>query len=148
LEEKAINMKAKILLIVLTILMFNISETFAQRNIQVSKPPTQEVESEDVMKTYVMVFLKKGANRNQTDAEAKKIQALHMEHLKKMNKDGMLLMAGPFTDEHDIKGILVMNSIDIDEVKNIVEEDPAIKAGRLIAEYHLWFTKSGKITLP
>lgn len=141
-------MKTKFLLIALTILMFNISETFAQKNIQAAKPPVVEQGSDDPMKTYVMVFLKKGANRNQTAEEAKKIQALHMEHLKKMHKEGMLLMAGPFTDEHDIKGILVMNSIDIDEVKNIVEDDPAIKAGRLIAEYHLWFTKSGTITLP
>lgn len=141
-------MKAKFLLIVLSILALNVLETFAQKNIQVAKPAEIEKEADDPMKTYVMVFLKKGANRNHTSEEAKKIQALHMEHLTKMHKEGKLLMAGPFTDDHDIRGILVMNSIDIEEVKNIVEEDPAIKAGRLIAEYHLWFTKSGKITLP
>ena len=129
-------MKTKFLLIALTILMFNISETFAQKNIQAAKPPVVEQGSDDPMKTYVMVFLKKGANRNQTAEEAKKIQALHMEHLKKMHKEGMLLMAGPFTDEHDIKGILVMNSIDIDEVKNIVGTGDCFMAGLIYGIRH------------
>lgn len=141
-------MRTKFLLIIVTVLMFNVSETFAQKKMQAAKPPVIEQESDEPMKTYVMVFLKKGANRNQTAEEAKKIQSQHMDHLKKMHEEGKLLMAGPFTDDHDIKGILVMNSIDIDEVKNIVEEDPAIKVGRLKAEYHLWYTKSGKIILP
>ncbi len=143
-------MKTKILLIVLTILMFNVSETFAQKKIQAAKEPIKEnAKVEDgEMKTYVMVFLKKGANRNHPQEEAKKIQALHMEHLNMMHKEGMLLMAGPFADDHDIKGILIMNAPAIDQIKQLVEDDPAIKAGRLIAEYHLWYTKSGTITLP
>jgi hypothetical protein len=41
-----------------------------------------------------------------------------------------------------------MNAPAIDQIKQLVEDDPAIKAGRLIAEYHLWYTKSGTITLP
>jgi hypothetical protein len=41
-----------------------------------------------------------------------------------------------------------MSQDQIEEAKARVEEDPAIKAGRLIAEYHLWYTKSGAVTLP
>lgn len=140
-------MKLKFLFIALSIVLLCNIETKAQKKLQVAKPPVETAEDQP-MKTYVMVFLKAGENRTQQAAEAKKIQAAHMQHLDKMHKEGKLLMAGPFTDEHEIKGILVMNSIDIDEVKNIVEEDPAIKAGRLKAEYHLWYTKSGTITLP
>lgn len=140
-------MKLKLLFIALGIVLLNTLNTNAQNKLQAAKPPVITAEDQP-MKTYVMVFLKAGENRTQTAQEAKKIQEQHMQHLDRMHKEGKLLMAGPFTDEHEIKGILVMNSIDIDEVKNIVEEDPAIKAGRLKAEYHLWYTKSGTITLP
>ncbi len=143
-------MKTKFLLIALTILILNVTNTFAQKNIQAAKEPIKENAKVDEgeMKTYVMVFLKKGAKRDHPAEEAKKIQALHMEHLNMMHKEGMLLMAGPFADDHDIKGILIMNAPDADQIKQLVESDPAIKAGRLIAEYHLWYTKSGTINLP
>lgn len=140
-------MKLKFLFIALGIVLLSTISTNAQNKLQAAKHPVVTAEDQP-MKTYVMVFLKAGKNRTQSAPEAKKIQEQHMQHLDKMHKEGKLLMAGPFTDEHEIKGILVMNSLDIDEVKDFVEQDPAILAGRLVAEYHLWYTKSGTITLP
>ena len=112
--------------------------------------PTRDKEKVDEgeMKTYVMVFLKEGPNRKQTAIEVGKIQKEHLDHLTSMYQEGMLLMAGPFEDENKIKGVLIMSQNQIEEAKARVEEDPAIKAGRLVAEYHLWYTKSGTVTLP
>jgi len=118
--------------------------------VKTADKPTRDKEKleEGEMKTYIMVFLKEGPNRKQSEAEVQKIQKLHLEHLTSMYQEGMLLMAGPFQDENKIKGILVLSLDRMEEAKARVEEDPAIKAGRLVAEYHLWYTKSGTVTLP
>lgn len=114
-----------------------------------SDKPAKAVKSgESEMKTYVMVFLVEGENRNHSKKEAEKIQKQHLEHLTSMHEEGILLMAGPFMDKQTIKGILVMKASEIDEIKDRVEKDPAIEAGRLKAEYHLWYTKSGTVVLP
>lgn len=136
--------------IILTVILFASLISFANAQVKKAEKPIREKEKVDEgeMKTYIMVFLVEGPNRKQEEAEAAEIQKKHMEHLTSMYQEGMLVMAGPFQDENKIKGILVLNLTQLEEAKVRVEEDPAIKAGRLIAEYHLWYTKSGTITLP
>lgn len=122
----------------------------AQAQVKSAERPTRDKEKieEGEMKTYIMVFLKEGPTRNQSKEVAEKIQKEHLAHLSSMYQEGMLIMAGPFQDESKIKGILILNLEVLEEAKVRVEEDPAIKAGRLTAEYHLWYTKSGTVTLP
>ena len=118
--------------------------------VKTADKPTRDKEriEEGEMKIYIMVFLKEGPNRKQSKEVVEKIQKEHLDHLTSMYQEGMLLMAGPFEDENSVKGILVLSLDRIEEAKARVEQDPAIKAGRLIAEYHQWYTKSGTITLP
>ena len=139
----------KLLLLTLSFFLCN-GLIFAQGKLSSSQPPTKENTTLDNadMKTYVMVFLMKGEKRNQSKKEAEEIQQNHLAHLTQMHQEGILLMAGPFMDEQDIKGILVMNTSEIEQAKQVVENDPAIIAGRLKAVYHLWYTKSGQIILP
>jgi uncharacterized protein YciI len=136
-------------IILLVIVLLSIASTSNAQVITAGRPTRDnEKVDEGEMKTYVMVFLKEGPNRKQSTTEVEKIQKEHLEHLTRMYQEGMLIMAGPFLDESKIKGILIMSQDQIEEAKARVEEDPAIKAGRLIAEYHLWYTKSGAVTLP
>ncbi len=143
-------MKTKHWILILGIILINMGNVYAQRKIEAAKPPIKEKAKVDEgeMKTYVLVFLKKGPQRDHPEEKAKEIQAGHMEHLTKMHQEGMLLMAGPMNEDGDIRGILLMNTEEIPVAKDIVEQDPAIKSGRLIAEYHRWYTKSGTVTLP
>ena len=137
----------KILLIITLLFSFGL---VSEAQVKSVAKPTRDKEKidEGEMKTYIMVFLKEGPNRKQSKEEAEKIQKDHLDHLTAMHQEGMLLMAGPFQDDSKIKGILVLNLEVLEEAKVRVEEDPAIKAGRLVAEYHLWYTKSGTVTLP
>lgn len=138
----------KKILFILLFICLGTATLYAQGKVKAQQATQPTLQNEDEMKTYVMVFLKTGPKRNQTKEKAAEIQEGHMAHLNQMHQDGVLLMAGPFMDEQDIKGILVMNASNIDEVKHVIEQDPAIQSGRLIAEYHLWYTKSGVVTLP
>jgi uncharacterized protein len=109
---------------------------------QSSKPSAADTPAEE-MKIYTIVFLKKGPKRDQAKEVAAKIQEGHLAYISQMAEMGVLSMAGPFMDEGDIRGILIFNVQEEEEVRHLVSEDPAVKAGRLIFELHKWYTKKG-----
>jgi uncharacterized protein len=95
------------------------------------------------MKKYHMVFLYKGANRNQDSTEAIKIQEEHMANINRLSDEGKLIVAGPFLDDEDLRGIFIFDTGSETEVKELVETDPAIISGRLRYEIHPWMTAKG-----
>lgn len=95
------------------------------------------------MKTYYMVFLKKGPDRSQDSATSAKLQNAHLAHLDKMHAEGKLCIAGPFLDNGEIRGICVYTVASAEEAKRLAESDPAVKAGRLIVEIHPWMAAAG-----
>jgi uncharacterized protein YciI len=103
---------------------------------------TKAIEKEE-MKTYFLVFLKKGPKRDQDSTTAADIQKGHMAHLNKMYNDGKMDLAGPIMSEGDIKGICIYNVKNIDEAKTLAELDPAVRAGRLIVEILPWYSQKG-----
>ena len=92
------------------------------------------------MKTYQMVFLYKGPNRNQDSVEAMRIQEEHLKNIQRLADEGKLIVAGPFLDNQDLRGIFIFDVESEKEVMELVETDPAIKAGRLRYEVHPWMT--------
>jgi uncharacterized protein YciI len=91
------------------------------------------------MKHYVMAFLKKGPNRGQDSATAAQLQAAHMANIGRMAEAGDLVLAGPFFDNGEVRGIYVFNVDDVEKARKLTETDPAIKAGRLVMELHPWY---------
>jgi uncharacterized protein len=92
------------------------------------------------MKTFYMVFLNKGAKRDQDSATAAKLQEEHLAHLTKMANEGKLLIAGPFLDEGNTRGICIYDAASLEEAKGYAEADPAVKAGRLSVEVRPWMS--------
>jgi len=91
------------------------------------------------MSSYVMAFLKRGPNRSQDSLTAANLQIAHLENITKMAEEGTLVLAGPFLDDGDIRGIYIFNVATVEEAKKLTESDPAIKAGRLVMELHPWY---------
>jgi uncharacterized protein len=102
-----------------------------------------EFEKQNEMKTYYMVFLKSGPNRNQDSVTAEKLQEQHIAHLMKMTKDGKMDICGPLTDDVDVRGICIYNVSSKEEAQKLANEDPMIQAGRLIAEIHPFYSAKG-----
>ena len=94
------------------------------------------------MRQYVMAFLKEGPNRNQDSIEASKIQAAHMANISRMAEEGKLVVAGPFMDDQEIKGIYIFAVNTLEEAENLTNTDPAVQAGRLIMELHPWYSSA------
>lgn len=95
------------------------------------------------LKSYFVVLLKKGPHRDQDSLTAAIIQKEHIENINRMAASGKLNVAGPFLDSGNLSGIFIFDSGNEDEVKKMVENDPAVKAGRLTYEIHPWMTEKG-----
>jgi uncharacterized protein YciI len=88
-------------------------------------------ETKPEMKTYTFVMLTKSLNRAHESEEVKQIQAGDMAHIGMMAEKHGLDLAGPFLDDGFRRGILVFNTSDTAKVRSLVEQDPAVVAGRL-----------------
>lgn len=91
------------------------------------------------MKSYVMAFLKAGPNRSQDSTEAARLQRAHLDNINRMAEDGDLVLAGPFLDGGEVRGIYVFDVQTVEEARALTETDPAIQAGRLVMELHPWY---------
>jgi uncharacterized protein len=102
---------------------------------------------EYTMKQYYFVMLTRGARRGEiTDtAIINKIQAGHMENIGRLAKLGKIIVAGPFGDDGNWRGIFIFNCDTKEEVEALVKSDPAVAAGRLDYEIHPWWTAKNDV---
>lgn len=95
------------------------------------------------MTQYVIGFLKRGPNAGTgTKEEAARIQELHLANIRKMANEGKLIIAGPFMDNTDLRGMFIFK-VSMEEARAAAEQDPAVKAGRLVLELHPWYAAQG-----
>jgi uncharacterized protein YciI len=62
-----------------------------------------------------------------------------MANIQKMAGEGKLLIAGPFLDGGDLRGIFIFRVATMAEAEALAATDPAVKAGRLRLEFHPWY---------
>ena len=91
------------------------------------------------MRRYVMALLKEGPNRDQDSTEAALLQRAHLDNITRMAEEGKLVMAGPFFDDWEVKGIYIFAVETVEEAEELTRTDPAIQAGRLVMELHPWY---------
>lgn len=111
-----------------------------------SAQDAKKAEPQYEMTTYYVGLLRKGPAWVAGDtAESRKIQAGHLAHIGKMADAGKLVVAGPFAaNAQEVRGMLIFHKMSsIDEVKALVADDPAVKAGRLVLEVFQWMAAKG-----
>ncbi|REA58377.1 hypothetical protein DSL64_21195 [Dyadobacter luteus] len=91
------------------------------------------------MKKYVLVLLKTGSVTNLGKTATDSLFAGHMTNINRLAENGKLVVAGPFFKNDKYRGIFILNATTIEEGKQLVETDPAIKANLLEAEMLLWY---------
>lgn len=79
-------------------------------------------------RNYCVVILKAGPNRNK--ARVEKTIWVHGRRNFALRAEGLLPLVCPVFDESNVSGVGIFNA-DIDEVKSIMNEDPAVKRRRL-----------------
>jgi uncharacterized protein YciI len=100
------------------------------------------------MHTYVMALLKAGPNRNRSADEAKRLQAAHRANIDRLAAEGKLVLAGPFDDDGELRGMYVFDVPTITEAEALTRSDPAIQAGSLVMELHPWYGSAAVMMVP
>ena len=91
------------------------------------------------MKKYVMAFLKRGENKSLDSAKRAELQNQHLKNITRMAEEGKLVLAGPFMDGGDIRGIYIFDVETIEEAEVLTNSDPSIQAGVLAMELKEWY---------
>jgi uncharacterized protein len=91
------------------------------------------------MKKYVIAFLKRGPNRPTDQTKAEELQAAHIKNIQRMAAEGKLVLAGPFMDDGELRGIYVFSVESLEQAEALTKTDPAVKAGSLIMELKEWY---------
>lgn len=100
------------------------------------------------MKQYVIAFLKRGSNRSTDSIEAAQLQKAHLQNINRLAKEGKLLIAGPFLDNGEIRGIYIFDVKTIEEAQKLTETDPAIQKGSLVMDLHPWYGSAALMAVP
>jgi uncharacterized protein YciI len=105
-------------------------------------PPTR-------MKRYFLALLHKGPTWSPGESpEVLALQEGHLANIRRLAAEGKLVLAGPFEDAGDLRGLFVLDAASIEEARALCDSDPAIAAGRLRAEILAWWAPEGVGVVP
>ncbi|HOD55187.1 MAG TPA: YciI family protein [Candidatus Cloacimonadota bacterium] len=98
------------------------------------------------MKRYILVILKSGDNQSQDKTFQNQCFKGHMDNIQKLEEEGKLIVAGPMhKNPNKYRGIFIFNTESVSEAEKLTQNDPAIKADFLRADYYEWY---GSAALP
>lgn len=134
--------KAMKKIVVLSILLISCSlHLRAQEEFEMTEGDTTYI-----MKKYYLVLLKANPDKEVLDSlEVAEIQAAHLENINRLADIGKIVMAGPMGDDGNLRGIFVMNCINLEEAETLCKTDPAIMKKRLLFEVHPWWAAKGSV---
>jgi uncharacterized protein YciI len=75
--------------------------------------------------------------------ETNKIQEGHMANINRLAGLGKLVLAGPFFDEGERRGVFIFKVNSLREAQTLTDTDPAVIAGRLKIELYHWTVPRG-----
>lgn len=99
------------------------------------------------MRRYVMAFLRAGPDRSHDPETAAAIQRGHLDHIQAMAAAGKLVVAGPFLDRGELRGLFIFAVETLEEAEALTAADPAVQAGRLAMELKPWYGSAALVML-
>lgn len=139
------NLSISVLLIIFSISI----NAIAQKENQVDHPTLPKTYDTELaeklgadeygMKSYVFVILKTGKVEIKDEQKRNELFRGHFANMGRLAKEGKLVLAGPFMEGGEKRGLFVFDVKTIEEAKKLVETDPAVKAGLFDAELTKWY---------
>jgi uncharacterized protein YciI len=101
------------------------------------------------MKTYVMAFLQAGDSVSKySQQERAEIQKGHMANINRLAEMGKLILAGPFINGGEKRGIFIFDVASKAEAEELTNTDPAVQAGVLKMELVEWYGSAALMMIP
>ncbi len=91
------------------------------------------------MRQYVMCFLKTGPLKVEDAAKRAELMKGHFGMINRLANEGKLIVAGPFSNGGDFRGIYLFDVKTIEEAQKLTETDPSIKEGYFKVEFIKWY---------
>jgi uncharacterized protein YciI len=93
--------------------------------------------------TIVLLILRPDAPDLDEEAAAR-LQDAHMAHLAGLHSAGYLIAAGPLSDAR-LRGLNILN-VEPEHARALMEQDPAVRAGRLSVQVIAWMVPHGAVS--
>ncbi len=100
-------------------------------------------QSKDEMVIYQMALLSRNAGAG---AESRGVDKQRATYIEELIRAGKLIASGPFEGDGKMSEVLFFQNVSSEEARALIENHPAVKAGRLAFEIHPWWAAKG--TLP
>jgi len=95
---------------------------------------------------YIFGILVRGPKWTKEESEeTKKIQEGHMANINRLAEMGKLVLAGPFYEDGDRRGVFIFKTDSVSEAQALTDTDPAVMAGRLKIELYRWVVPGGML---
>lgn len=89
------------------------------------------------LKPYFLGLMRRGPRWNETEgSEAAELIERQLSYLREQSEAGGYVAAGPVMDESEFAAVLLISANTFQAALALAENDPGVKAGRLIAEVH------------
>ena len=95
------------------------------------------------MTKYYVALLRRGPSWAEGTPEAEGLQEKHLANIFQMRAAGDVLQSGPFIGQSGtaaLEGLLILEQPTLEAARDLVAQDPAVQAGRLVAEVIPWLS--------
>jgi len=103
------------------------------------------------LESYELVMLRRPSDAIDYDeATLERIQAEHLAFHAALRAEGTVVTNGPVRDQPDesLRGLTFYRVGSLDEARRIAEQDPSVRAGRLVVDVMHWICPAGSMTRP
>jgi len=128
--------------------LFGFSLSFAQTlNPDYDSTLAKKYGADDLgMKNYILVILKTGPANITDKTVREKLFIGHFENINRLAEQGKMIVAGPLDkNDNSYRGIFIFNVPTIEEVKELLKNDPTITEKIFDVELYNWY---GPAALP
>jgi hypothetical protein len=103
------------------------------------------------LEAYELVILRRPADATEYDEPTlERIQHEHLAYHAALRDSGDIVVNGPVIDQPDesVRGLSVYRTGSMERAGQLANADPAVRAGRLVAEVMSWWCPPGTMRLP
>jgi uncharacterized protein YciI len=98
---------------------------------------------------YQVVLLERAPDPPELDGDAADaLQHRHLGHFAKMQRAGLLMVAGPIRADDAIAGICFYRAGTVERARQLAEDDPAVRAGLYLVRAMDWYTAKDALAWP
>jgi uncharacterized protein len=103
------------------------------------------------LERYELVMLRRLADATEyDDGTLDRIQAEHLAFHANLRAEGTVVTNGPLLGQPDesLRGLTFYRVGSVEEARRIAEQDPSVRAGRLVIDVMSWLCQAGTMRLP